>query len=56
VHLLLGDLDLFQRSRDLVEGEEAPLVSFGDQRTQLIQLVDGRLVRQQNLLDRTAPL
>jgi hypothetical protein len=55
--LLLGDVDLLQRGGDLVECQEAPFLTIRDQRPKLVQLVDRRLVRQQNIvLDRSAPL
>ena len=46
--LLLGDLDLLEAGRDLVERQEPPLLALGDQRTQLVELRDRGLVAQQN--------
>ncbi len=46
--LLLGDLDLLEACRDLRERQKAPLLPFGDQRSQLFELRDRRLVAQQN--------
>jgi hypothetical protein len=36
--LLLGDLDLLQRGRDLLEGEVSPLAAQRDQAAQLFRL------------------
>jgi hypothetical protein len=53
--LLLRDLDLLQCGGDVVECQKAPLLPVRDKRPKLVQFVDRRLVRQQNLiLDRTA--
>jgi hypothetical protein len=55
--LLLGDLYLLERGRDVVERQVAPLLTVRDQPTQLIELMNGCLVRQQNfVLDCSAPL
>jgi hypothetical protein len=55
--LLLGDLDLLQRGGDVVECQEAALLAVRDEATELVELIDGSLVRQQNfVLDRSAPL
>ncbi len=48
LHLLLGDLDLLQAGLDLREGQHPSLLSFGDQRTQLVKFDDRRLIAQQN--------
>src|SRR4051794_22512289 len=45
--LLLRDLHLFQRGGDLLEGQEPALLAFGDERTELVDLRDGRVARQQ---------
>jgi len=50
LELLLGDLDLLQRGRDLVERQKPALLTVRDQRPKLVQLVDGGFVRQQNLI------
>jgi hypothetical protein len=49
-HLLLGDLDLLQGGRDLVERQKAPLLTIRDERPKLVQLVDRRFVSQQNFI------
>jgi GTP cyclohydrolase I/GTP cyclohydrolase-4 len=55
--LLLRDLDLLERRRDLLEGQEPPVLALADERAQLLQLVDRRLVREQRFgLDSSAPL
>jgi len=55
--LLLGDLDLLERGRDLVEGQKAALLTIRDQTAKLIELVNRGLVSQQDfVLDRSAPL
>jgi len=55
--LLLGDIDLLERRRDVVERQKAALLALRDQGPKLIQFMDGRLVSQQNFrLDRSAPL
>jgi hypothetical protein len=55
--LLLGDLDLLERRGDLVEGQKTAFLPICDETAELVELVDRRLVRQQNLfLDRSAPL
>jgi hypothetical protein len=46
LHLLLGDLDLLERGRDLLERQDALLLPFGDQRLELVEVDDGRLVVQ----------
>ena len=46
--LLLGDLDLLEARRDLLEGQEAALLALGDQRPQLIELRDRSLIGQQH--------
>ncbi|CAA9528420.1 MAG: hypothetical protein AVDCRST_MAG67-4264 [uncultured Solirubrobacteraceae bacterium] len=57
LELLLRDLHLFECPRDLVEREKAALLPIGDERSQLVELVDRRLVRQQNFVfDASAPL
>ena len=45
--LLLGDLHLFQRGGDLLERQETALLTFGNKRTELVDLRDGRVARQQ---------
>ena len=45
--LLLGDLHLLQAGGDLLEGQEPPLLAFGDQRAKLVDLHDRRLAREQ---------
>jgi len=56
VDLLLGDLDLLERRGDLVEGQKTALLAVGDQTPELVELMDGSAVRQQNLvLDPSAP-
>jgi hypothetical protein len=45
-HLLLRDLDLFERALELLEGQEPAFLRFGDQRTELVELVDRSLVRE----------
>jgi hypothetical protein len=55
--LLLRDVDLLQRAGDVVERQIAPLLALRDQGPKLVQFMDRRLVRQQNLIvDRSAPL
>jgi len=55
--LLLGDLDLLERGRDLVEGQKAALLTIRDQTAKLVELVNRGLVSQQDfVLDRSAPL
>ncbi|MGK2936693.1 MAG: hypothetical protein ACSLFR_02645 [Solirubrobacteraceae bacterium] len=48
-HLFLRDLYLFERALKLLEGQEPAFLGFGDQRTQLVELVDRRLVREKYL-------
>ena len=48
LHLLLGDLDLFEACLDLLERQVSALLTFGDQRTQLLELHDRSLVTQQH--------
>ena len=45
--LLLRDLHLFQRGGDLLERQEAALLTFGNERTELVDLRDGRVAHQQ---------
>ena len=45
--LFLRDLHLFKRGGDLLERQEATLLTLGDQRTELVDLRDGRVARQQ---------
>ena len=47
-HLLLGDLRLLQRGGDLRERQEPSFLAFGDERTELVDLHDRRLLRQQD--------
>ena len=44
--LLLGDLRLLERGRDVLDGQEAALLALGDQCPQLVDLGDRRLVSQ----------
>ena len=46
LHLLLRDLDLLERGGDLLERQDALLLTLGDQRAKLVQLDDRRLVSQ----------
>ena len=48
LHLLLGDLDLLQARLDLRERQEPSLLTFGDQRSQFVQLRNRSLVTQQH--------
>jgi len=48
-NLLLRDLDLFQAGSDLLERQNALLLPFRDQATELFHLEDGGLVGQQYL-------
>ena len=48
LELLLCHLDLFQVRSDLIEGQKAAIVPFGDQRAQLFDLADRSLIAQQN--------
>jgi hypothetical protein len=50
VHLLLGDLDLLQGGRDLVERQKATLVAVGNQPPQLVQILDRGAISKQNLV------
>ena len=45
-HLLLRDLDLLEGGRDLLEGQEASLLTVGDELTQVVHLPDGCLVSE----------
>ena len=45
--LLLGDLDLFQRGGDLLDGQDPPFLAFGDERAKLVDLGDRRFIRQE---------
>ena len=57
LQLLLGDLDLFQRAGDLLEGQEPSLLRLRNKWTKFVQLVDRCLIREQHLdLDGSAPL
>jgi hypothetical protein len=38
--LFLGDLDLFKRGSDLLERQDTLLLTFGDERTELVDLRD----------------
>ena len=49
LHLLLRDLDLLETRGDLLEGQEATFLALGDERAELLQLDDRRLVGQQHL-------
>ena len=54
--LLLGDLDLLEARRDLLERQESPLLPLRDQPPKLLQLRDRRVIAQQNdALSLTAP-
>jgi hypothetical protein len=46
-HLLLGDVDLVELGRDLLDVEKAALSSLVDQRAKLVDLGDRRLVGEQ---------
>jgi len=48
--LLLRDLDLLQRGRDLVECQIATFLAVGNEAAQLLQLVDRCPISQQNLV------
>jgi hypothetical protein len=48
LHLLFGDLGLLQAGLDLGEGQKAPLVSLGDQRTEFFRLRNRRVIAQEN--------
>ena len=50
LHLLLGDLHLLEARLDLREGQEAALLTLGDQRSQLVELRDRSLIRQKYYL------
>jgi hypothetical protein len=48
--LLLRDVDLLQRGGDVVERQKSALLTIGDQRPKLIQLINWSFVRKQNLV------
>ena len=48
LHLLLGYLDLLQRSRNLLERQEAALLPVRDQVAEFLKLRDRCVVRQQH--------
>ena len=50
VYLLLGDVDLLERCRDLVERQVAVLLAVGDQPPQLVELVGRGAIGKQNLV------
>ena len=45
-HLLLGDVDLFQTGRHLLDRQVAAFLTTGDQQPKLVELPDRRLVCQ----------
>jgi hypothetical protein len=47
--LLLGDLDLLEGGRDLLEAQDALLLAFGDESAELVELRDRLLVNEQCL-------
>jgi hypothetical protein len=55
-HLLLRHLHLLERGGDLLDGQESPLLGLGDQRAQLVDLVNRGFVRQQCIGFRAQPL
>jgi len=48
--LLLRDLNLFERGRDLVERQIAAFLAVGNEAAQLIEFVDWRPILEQNLV------
>ena len=48
MHLLLGDLELLQACRDLLERQKAALLSFRDETAKLLEFRDRCLVTQQS--------
>src|SRR5204862_1366840 len=52
-HLFLGDLDLLEALRDLLEGQEAALLALADKGSKLLDLSDRSFIREQCLWLRT---